>query len=69
MPVILTKEAEKAWINADTDIQTLKSLLNPYPAELMESYEVSTIVNSPLKFNAFIRKLHSVQVGKKRKTG
>lgn len=46
MPVILSEKAEEVWLNKDTDILTLKDLLNPYPAELMESYEVSTIVNN-----------------------
>ena len=45
MPVILSEKAEEAWLNEDTDILTLKGLLNPYSAELMESYEISTMVN------------------------
>jgi putative SOS response-associated peptidase YedK len=46
MPVILSKKAEEAWLNKDTDVSTLKGLLNTYPAELMESHEVSAIVNN-----------------------
>ncbi|MDO9536447.1 MAG: SOS response-associated peptidase [Bacillota bacterium] len=40
------KGAEEAWLDADTDIPTLKGILKPYRSELMESYEVSTIVNN-----------------------
>ncbi len=47
MPVILAKEAEEAWLHPETDQLTLKNLLLPYPAALMESYEVSVRVNSP----------------------
>jgi putative SOS response-associated peptidase YedK len=46
MPVILPKEAEEAWLVADTDTPTLKGLLKPYRSELMESWEVSAIVNN-----------------------
>ncbi|HHU31159.1 MAG: SOS response-associated peptidase [Zhaonellaceae bacterium] len=48
MPVILTKENEKLWIDQDLKEQELlKSLLKPYPEYLMEAYEVSSVVNSP----------------------
>lgn len=46
MPVILSEKAEEIWLNEDTDLSTLKDLLNPYPSELMDSYEVSTMVNN-----------------------
>lgn len=48
MPVILTAQGERTWLNnsiSDTDL--LKSLLISYPAEEMDLYRVSTIVNSP----------------------
>jgi len=47
MPVILSPEAEKAWLSKDAGVQTLKGLLKPYPSELMDSYEVADLVNSP----------------------
>jgi len=47
MPVIMPEEAEHIWLDPDADTADLKSLLNPYPSEFMESYEVSTRVNSP----------------------
>ncbi|MGI6575056.1 MAG: SOS response-associated peptidase [bacterium] len=47
MPVILPKEREKIWLASNTDVGTLKSLLQPYPAQLLDSYEISTLINSP----------------------
>lgn len=48
MPVILTPEQEKLWLDPKiTDIQFLKSLLQPFPSDLMSAYEVSKMVNSP----------------------
>lgn len=48
MPVILPEDAYDLWLNPDsTDTEYLKSLLLPYPSGEMESYAVSTLVNSP----------------------
>ncbi|RTE08654.1 SOS response-associated peptidase [Paenibacillus whitsoniae] len=47
MPVILPKEAEAVWLDRGlTDIRQLRSLLRPYPAELMTAYPVSTRVGN-----------------------
>ncbi|HIK98861.1 MAG TPA: SOS response-associated peptidase [Dehalococcoidia bacterium] len=47
MPVILDAEAETLWLDPATDDPSrLTALLRPYPAEEMEAYPVSTIVNS-----------------------
>ena len=47
MPVILPEEAEALWLDPMTeDPQVLKPLLVPFPAESMEAYTVSTLVNS-----------------------
>ena len=47
MPVILSKDAENLWLDGDAeDPAVLGSVLSPYPAELMEAYEVSSLVNS-----------------------
>jgi putative SOS response-associated peptidase YedK len=46
MPVILSKEAEKTWLD-ETPINELVPLLKPYPAESMSAYPVSRLVNSP----------------------
>ena len=48
MPVILSREAEKWWLDCSiVDHAFLKQLLVPYDADKMQAYEVSTIVNSP----------------------
>ncbi|WP_044748447.1 SOS response-associated peptidase [Bacillus alveayuensis] len=48
MPVILRKEDEKVWLDQSIeDTYLLQDLLKPYPADKMEAYEVSTLVNSP----------------------
>jgi putative SOS response-associated peptidase YedK len=46
MPVILNKEDEKRWLSPIPESEIL-SLLQPYPSELMDAYEVSELVNSP----------------------
>ncbi len=38
MPVVLPSEIEGLWLDA--------GVLTPYPADAMEAYEVSTLVNS-----------------------
>ncbi len=56
MPVILAEQDWDLWLlsdaddgdgNADLGSGDLRSLLRPYPAELMMAYPVATIVNSP----------------------
>lgn len=48
MPVILSSETQALWIDPLTeDPNNLQPLLAPSPAEQMESYEVSSFVNSP----------------------
>ena len=48
MPVMLSEEAEALWLDPLTEDPTvLKQLLVPFPPELMDSYPVSTMVNSP----------------------
>lgn len=48
MPVILPPEAYAQWLDpAEQSPDQLSPLLNPYPAELMTAYPVSTIVNNP----------------------
>ncbi|WP_141434237.1 SOS response-associated peptidase [Bacillus sp. 03113] len=47
MPVILPPEAYDDWLNPkQTNINELKKLLVPYPANQMKKYPVSTLVNS-----------------------
>ena len=48
MPVILPRESEGLWLDSENaDSERLKSLLVPYRADMMEAYEVPTLVNSP----------------------
>ncbi|AFC32869.1 YoqW [Paenibacillus mucilaginosus 3016] len=47
MPVILPRENEQAWLDPGTqDTEFLHSLLQPYPAEEMFSYPVSSLVGN-----------------------
>ncbi|MBO0960229.1 SOS response-associated peptidase [Neobacillus sp. MM2021_6] len=48
MPVIVKREDEKMWLDPSlSDYDKLESLLVPFDDHLMESYEVSPLVNSP----------------------
>ena len=48
MPVILPKELESFWLDDKVqDSLTLADILSPYPAEAMQAYEVSSLVNRP----------------------
>jgi putative SOS response-associated peptidase YedK len=47
MPVILPKGARDLWLAPGADPTELQTLLTPFPAEQMEAYAVSTLVNSP----------------------
>lgn len=59
MPVILTKEDEKIWLNNKIkDIPTLKKLIKPYNDKLMHFEQVSSLVNNPRNDDvALIRKI------------
>ena len=46
MPVILSPEAERMWLDRSIESPTvLQGLLSPFPAGSMDAYEVSTLVN------------------------
>ena len=48
MPVILPREMEEFWLDRDVqDVAVLENALTAYPSELMQTYQVSTLVNSP----------------------
>jgi putative SOS response-associated peptidase YedK len=48
MPVMLHPEEFSLWLDREvTDPEKLKHLYQPYPADLMEMYPVSQLVNSP----------------------
>jgi len=46
MPVILPEEHHAEWLG-ETEVQDLKALLRPFPAEEMKMQEISSRVNSP----------------------
>jgi putative SOS response-associated peptidase YedK len=47
MPVVLPEDAEDLWLNTDEhDRGRLLALLNLYPAEEMDAYDVTTVVNN-----------------------
>lgn len=47
MPVMLSDSDALEWVRGD-EIDHALSLLKPFPAELMDGYEVSKLVNSPV---------------------
>lgn len=47
MPVILTPEGEDRWLDPETPVEKLGTLLEPFPLDAMEAYPVSRLVNSP----------------------
>ncbi len=47
MPCILTKNDEELWLNPDTNANKLMELLEPFPANHMEAYKISSLVGSP----------------------
>ena len=47
MPVILGKEILSTWLDGNAEQGALLGMLGPYPDALMESYPVSSKVNSP----------------------
>ena len=48
MPAILSRDAEPLWLDDDLrDPGLLGTVLSPYPADLMEAYRVSNLVNRP----------------------
>jgi putative SOS response-associated peptidase YedK len=48
MPVILSPDDYGLWLDPDVEgAKRLQSLLRPYPADEMEAYPISTLVNNP----------------------
>ena len=47
MPVVLNDSNALDWLKGD-EIEHAFSLLKPFPADLMDGYEVSKLVNSPV---------------------
>jgi putative SOS response-associated peptidase YedK len=47
MPVILNDDKEDTWLNSNTTLDTLFSLLKPYSDNKLDFYHVSKYVNNP----------------------
>jgi putative SOS response-associated peptidase YedK len=47
MPVILPSGARERWLDPQARETELREMLAPLPADKLEAYPVSTIVNSP----------------------
>jgi putative SOS response-associated peptidase YedK len=47
MPVILPREDYDRWLNRESAASEVAGLLNPFPADRMEAWPVSTKVNAP----------------------
>jgi putative SOS response-associated peptidase YedK len=45
MPVVLSRDAERTWVDPDADLELLRSLLVPAPEELLVAREVGDFVN------------------------
>lgn len=45
MPVVLPQDEEETWITADPDER--RDLCRPYPADDLDAYPISTLVNDP----------------------
>jgi len=47
MPLIIPRELYQPWLDPGTPPEQLQMMLKPYPAEEMEAYPVSRLVNNP----------------------
>jgi putative SOS response-associated peptidase YedK len=47
MPAMLLPEHERLWLDARAEDEPWQQALRPYPSDLMRSYPVSKLVNSP----------------------
>jgi putative SOS response-associated peptidase YedK len=46
-PVILHREQEKEWLSDNLTLSEVTSMLNPYPAAMMNAYPISPAIKSP----------------------
>lgn len=47
MPVIIKKQDEELWLEKNSNLADILSLLKPYPDKKMIAYSVSREVNNP----------------------
>jgi putative SOS response-associated peptidase YedK len=48
MPAILSPDTQAVWLDMESPLDEIRSLLRPYPSDDMEFYAVSAIMNSPV---------------------
>lgn len=46
MPAIIAREDEKKWLNNDLNVDECTKLLKPFPAQMMNSFTVSSLLNN-----------------------
>lgn len=46
MPAIIAREDEKKWLNNDLSVDECTKLLKPFPAQMMNSFTVSSLLNN-----------------------
>lgn len=56
MPVILTKESEKKWLDKNTSLEELTKLLVPYPDDKLTCYTVSNRIDQTDENSSFLIK-------------
>ena len=47
MPAMLSNDDAQKWLAVDDEIALALTLLKPFPADAMEGYDVSPLVNKP----------------------
>jgi len=47
MPVLLSEDGRRAWLDPDSPLETLGGLLGPSPADELEAYPVGAAISSP----------------------
>lgn len=60
MPCLLKDEDIDKWLNPDSDEDTLKKLLHPFPDDEMKNWPISSLINKPI--NNFPEVLKEIKV-------
>ncbi|OVE81766.1 hypothetical protein BVY03_02805 [bacterium K02(2017)] len=56
MPVIINPKDKALWLDCSQPIDKVQNLLTAYPSDQMQTYKISTLVNSPRNDNEQIIK-------------
>lgn len=49
MPVILSENEERKWINSNTDLSRITAILNHYDTKLMNAYPIDPKIKNPIE--------------------